>query len=81
MSDLRRPWFTLTKTGAVVPAVFEVLIGLFGLVVQVLNIASGVPVQAITVIILVVALLLIGQGVADLVWWSKDGRRARARQV
>ena len=46
-----------------------------------LNIASGVPVQALTVIILIVAVLLIAQGVADLVWWSKDGRRARARQV
>ena len=40
-----------------------------------------VGVIILTVIILVVALLLIAQGVADLVWWSKDGRRARARQV
>ena len=81
MSELRRPWFTLTKTGTVLPPVFEIVLGVLGLVVQLLTLTSGGPVETITLIVSVVAVLLIAQGVADLVWWSKDGRRARARQV
>lgn len=80
MSELHRPWFTLTKTGTVLQPVLEVVIGVFGLVVQAGNVASGVPLTAINYVIVVVALLLIAQGVADLVWWSRDDRRTRARQ-
>ena len=31
MSELRRPWFTLTKTGSVLPPVFEIVLGVLGL--------------------------------------------------
>jgi uncharacterized membrane protein HdeD (DUF308 family) len=79
MSDLRRPWFTLTKTGAVLPPVFEIVLGVLGLVVQLLTLASDRPVETITLIVRVVAVLLVAQGVADLVWWSRGDRRARAQ--
>jgi len=80
MSELQRPWFTLTKTGSVLPPVLEVVIGALGLVVQLLTIASGEQTSGTTWLVLVVAALLMAQGVADLVWWSRDGRRARVRQ-
>jgi uncharacterized membrane protein HdeD (DUF308 family) len=79
MSDLRRPWFTLTKTGTVLPPVFEIVLGVLGLVVQLLTLASDQPVETITLIVCVVAVLLVVQGVADLVWWSRGDRRARAQ--
>ncbi|TWX38839.1 hypothetical protein ES689_09560 [Frigoribacterium sp. ACAM 257] len=79
MSELRRPWFTLTKNGSVLPAVIEVVLGALGLVVQLLTITSGGPVETITLIVCVVAVLLVAQGVADLVWWSRGDRRARAQ--
>jgi uncharacterized membrane protein HdeD (DUF308 family) len=79
MSDLRRPWFTLTKTGTVLPPVFEIVLGLLGLVVQLMTLASDQPVETITLIVCVVAVLLVAQGVADLVWWSRGDRRARAQ--
>ncbi|WP_423922645.1 hypothetical protein ACPEEZ_03145 [Frigoribacterium sp. 2-23] len=81
MSDLRRPWYTLTKTGTVMQPVLEIVVGVFGLGVQVANIAAGVSFTLINYVIVLVALLLIAQGVADLVWWSRDDRRARARQA
>lgn len=80
MSELRRPFWILTKTGTVLPPVLEVALGLFGLVVQIATLTSGEPVEFVSVVVLFVALLLIAQGVADLVWWSRDDRRARARQ-
>jgi uncharacterized membrane protein HdeD (DUF308 family) len=82
MSDLRRPWFTLTKTGSVLPAVIEIVLGVLGLVVQLLTLASDGPVETLTVVavvLLVVAVLLVAQGIADLVWWSKGDRRERAQ--
>jgi uncharacterized membrane protein HdeD (DUF308 family) len=79
MSDLRRPWYTLTKNGSVLPPVFEIVLGVLGLVVQLLTLTSGGPVETITLIVSVVAVLLIAQGVADLVWWSRGDRRARAQ--
>jgi uncharacterized membrane protein HdeD (DUF308 family) len=79
MSELRRPWFTLTKTGTLLPPVFEIVLGVLGLVVQLLTLTSGGPVETITLIVSVVAVLLIAQGVADLVWWSRGDRRARAQ--
>jgi uncharacterized membrane protein HdeD (DUF308 family) len=79
MSDLRRPWFTLTKTGSVLPAVIEIVLGVLGLVVQLMTLASDQPVETITLIVCVVAVLLVAQGVADLVWWSRGDRRARAQ--
>jgi uncharacterized membrane protein HdeD (DUF308 family) len=79
MSDLRRPWFTLTKTGSVLPAVIEIVLGVLGLVVQLLTLASDGPVETLTLIVCVVAVLLVAQGIADLVWWSKGDRRERAQ--
>jgi uncharacterized membrane protein HdeD (DUF308 family) len=79
MSDLRRPWFTLTKTGSVLPAVIEIVLGVLGLVVQLLTLASDRPVETLTLIVCVVAVLLVAQGIADLVWWSKGDRRERAQ--
>ena len=79
MTDLRRPWWTLTKTGAVLPPVLEAVVGAFGLVVQVMSLATQ-PVTPMSIVITVVALVLIVQGVADLVWWGREGRRARAQQ-
>lgn len=79
MSDLRRPWFTLTKTGSVLPPVIEIVLGVLGLVVQLLTLASDQPVETLTLIVCVVAVLLVAQGIADLVWWSKGDRRERAQ--
>jgi uncharacterized membrane protein HdeD (DUF308 family) len=79
MSDLRRPWFTLTKTGAVLPAVIEIVLGVLGLVVQLLTLTSDRPVETLTLIVCVVAVLLVAQGIADLVWWSRGDRRERAQ--
>ncbi|NIJ05060.1 hypothetical protein [Frigoribacterium faeni] len=79
MSELRRPWYTLTKTGSVLPPVIEIVLGVLGAVVQLMTIGSGEPADGLTVAVLVVAVLLIAQGVADLVWWSRDDRRARAQ--
>jgi len=79
MSDLRRPWFTLTKTGSVLPPVIEIVLGVLGLVVQLLTLASDQPVEMLTLIVCVVAVLLVAQGIADLVWWSKGDRRERAQ--
>ena len=80
MSELRRPWFTLTKTGSVLPPALEIAVGLLGLVVQVLTLASDRETPGTTVIVMVVAVALIAQGVADLVWWGRDGRREAVRQ-
>ena len=79
MSDLRRPWFTLTKTGSVLPPVIEIVLGVLGLVVQLLTLASDRPVETLTLIVCGVAVLLVAQGIADLVWWSKGDRRERAQ--
>jgi len=79
MSDLRRPWFTLTKTGSVLPPVIEIVLGVLGLVVQLLTLASDQSVETLTLIVCVVAVLLVAQGIADLVWWSKGDRRERAQ--
>jgi uncharacterized membrane protein HdeD (DUF308 family) len=79
MSDLRRPWFTLTKNGSVLPPVIEIVLGVLGLVVQLLTLASDQPVETLTLIVCVVAVLLVAQGIADLVWWSKGDRRERAQ--
>jgi predicted MFS family arabinose efflux permease len=80
MSTPPRPFWILTKTGSVLPAVLEAALGVFGLVVQIGTMTSGRPVEPVSYVVLVVALLLIAQGVADLVWWSRDDRRAKARQ-
>ncbi|KQR44077.1 hypothetical protein IFT72_09580 [Frigoribacterium sp. CFBP 8754] len=80
MSELRRPWFTLTKTGSVLPPALEIAVGLLGLVVQVLTLASDRETPGTTVIVMVVAVALVAQGVADLVWWGRDGRREAVRQ-
>lgn len=80
MSTPRRPFWILTKTGSVLPPVLEAALGVFGLVVQIATLTSGRPVEPVAYVVLVVALLLIAQGVADLVWWSRNGRRDAARQ-
>jgi len=79
MSDLRRPWFVLTKTGAVVPPVLEIVIGGLGGVVQLIALLQGEPASAQSAFVWVIAPLLVAQGVADLTWWSRHDRRRRVR--
>jgi uncharacterized membrane protein HdeD (DUF308 family) len=80
MTELRRPWFTLTKTGSVLPPALEIAVGLIGLVVQVLTLTGDQPSSGTTVLVMAVAVGLVAQGVADLVWWSREGRREKVRQ-
>jgi len=80
-TPLRRPWFTVTKTGSKVVPALEVVIGLAGAVVQVLGLVQGEPFTGQTWVVFVVAPLLVAQGVADLVWWSRDDRRQKAREA
>jgi len=80
MPALRRPWFVLTRTGSVVWPALEIAVGVLALVVQLLVLLRGGEGDAQGTFAWIVAPLLIAQGVADLVWWSRDDRRRRARE-
>ncbi|GAB2978422.1 hypothetical protein [Frigoribacterium salinisoli] len=80
MSELRRPWYVVTRTGSVLWPSLEIAVGLVALVVQLLVALRGGSDDAQGVFAWIVAPLLVAQGVASLVWWSREDRRRRARE-